>query len=172
MLRALVGVWVGWKASFTVDTLYQSKNLILLSIKEISIWVGVLLSYMVLNSRAIIWETLQEVFGQQSGPLLCIGDFNQILHPSDRLGMHLNSIPGLRAFSNFFSTLALPNSDLMGHTTHGPTTVLVVSIPSKCWIELFVMGIGLLLTNFCHQSPHPWIGSLVCPSLHQLRRLS
>lgn len=58
--------------------------------------------------------TLYNILVQQDGPLLCIGDFNQILSNSDRLGNPANAISSAPSFQQFLFNLGLSELDSTG----------------------------------------------------------
>lgn len=63
-----------------------------------------------------VWDTLESVLSSTVGPLICIGDFNQVLSPSDRLSTTPSTLPSSASFSTFLFNLGL--SELPNNGPH------------------------------------------------------
>lgn len=104
------GLWVGWKSNLVISVQYRSKHLILLSIRDdfnLDWHLALIFGSPYLGERAAVSNSISAILGDLYGPLLCIGDFNQILSFANRLGSPITYILGLSLFRKFLFNLSL-----------------------------------------------------------------
>lgn len=104
------GLWVGWRSNFAVSVLHLCKNLILLSVRDdfnLTWRLAFVNGSPYRHQRPTVWSQIESLVSSDSGPLICIEDFNQVLHLTDRLSQTPSTLPGSTNFSQFLFNLSL-----------------------------------------------------------------
>lgn len=111
-----------------------------------------------------LFRLLSEIlWGSNLGPLLCIGDFNQVLHHSEKLGSPTNhQIPGVACFQEFLYNLSLseiPNEGPYFTWTNnraGNSCIFEWLDKSFCNGDWASLNLSTIVTNLpIHGSDHP-----------------
>lgn len=92
------------------------------------------------DSRKEVWETLIDLWNSTNLPMLIIGDFNEILSPSER-GSQAFSQEGITAFANFIHTMELmeisPNNGTFTWFSGNRKSKLDRCLVHSEWIDKF-----------------------------------
>ena len=99
------GIWLMWKDCFKVEVIINHKQFIHFSIANdmgfIS-WATAVYASPNKHIRNLLWKDLEAVARNVSGPWLLGGDFNTILHPSERRGGSTRLSGVCQRFSDWF----------------------------------------------------------------------
>lgn len=161
------GLLVGWRPFFSVSILHHQKHLILLSVTDDSglTWrLALVYGSPYLIDWSEVLDGIKSILGSQSGPLICNGDFNQVLYQSNRLSGIPSSLSGSTRFHQFLFNLGLSevaSSGLYFTWTNNRQgwDYTFESLDRSCFNGDW--------TNFRKQPTCPWIWPLTLTSIHQ-----
>ena len=74
-------------------------------------------------------------------PWLCIGDFNEIMHPNEKSGGNDRNVSMISEFREVVMNVTLLTWGIRGIPIHGPTDNSDLTILKRGWIELYVARI-------------------------------
>lgn len=66
------------------------------------------------GGREVVWDAIRGIVRSEFLPWVCIGDFNQVLSGSDKMGGHIPSQSMISAFHDFISECGLVDLDFKG----------------------------------------------------------
>ncbi|KAF7150605.1 hypothetical protein RHSIM_Rhsim02G0226500 [Rhododendron simsii] len=111
------GLWAAWDNSMTVQVMETNFHFLLLKLVDgfYGDWLLLLIyGHPVLSRREDTWAFLCDVASKLSGPLLVMGDFNQVLSVDEKFSAHTGPIRGLDWCSNFVTRCGLADVPSFG----------------------------------------------------------
>ncbi|KAJ9183977.1 hypothetical protein P3X46_007769 [Hevea brasiliensis] len=113
------GIWVLWNEEWKVEVVRNHRQFIHLHIfdsKMLLIEFIAIYGHPVASQRAFLWPELNSLVSSNSISWLLGGDFNALLHPSDRKGGSLNKLGVCKLFSNWFKANDMHDLGFKGPT--------------------------------------------------------
>lgn len=86
----LGGLCLFWKKNVNTQVLYSDCNVIHAYVAYMNTNIGFYYSFVygnpIVQQRKILWEKLKRLYTNNHEPWICAGDFNNLLHHSDKMG--------------------------------------------------------------------------------------
>lgn len=102
------GLCLLWKKNVKVHVIYSDSNVIHAYIDYMNASIGFYYSFVYGNpsaqQRKRFWERLKNLHTQNHEPWICAGDFNELLHQSDKDGVRKHSNSQIQNFNDFLAS--------------------------------------------------------------------